>query len=241
MAELDRFDSRITAAVQAFADRARTEVDAVAIATHAARDRRSALGGWFGRTVPVPITLLLVLLLLVLLAASLAVAGWRPFLTVQGPAVMATAGPCVAPTPAAVAPVLVDRVHVSGCENVVQLTTTYSSTVVGDVTQLRGGVLTVVTEASDPRVSGTGTFAFSVDVTGDAGVEWGTYHLETAGGTWDGPCSGSTWSGGDAAVGTCWLSGSGAFAGSTYFRGYSWIPGRVWVEGVIYPGPPPEP
>ncbi|HJW21003.1 MAG TPA: hypothetical protein VJ506_01100 [Candidatus Limnocylindrales bacterium] len=233
MAELDRFDSQLTAAVQAFADAARTEVDAVAVATRAARGRRTGAQGWLGQTVPVPVALLLLLGLLLLLAASLAVGGWLPF---RAPALVAAPSPS-APVPTADA---LGRVHVTGTESVV-LQTGSSSTVVGDVTQLRGGIVSVTTTANDPRASGTGTFAFSVDVTGDAGVEWGTYHLETAGGTWDGSCSGSTWSGGDAAVGTCWLTGGGAFAGFTYFRGYSWIPGRVWVEGAIYPGPPPEP
>lgn len=240
MAEFDRFDSELTAAVQAYADRALTEVDAVAVATHAARGRRPASVTWLGRTVTVPVVLLLILVLSALLSVSFAVGGWWPFrasLVLASP--VATIGPAA---PTAPGPSLdpLRRAHVTGTETVV-VQTGYDTTVVGDVTQLRGGVLSIATEANDPRVSGTATFAFSIDVAGDVGAEWGTYHLDAAGGAWDGACSGSTWGAGTAAIGTCWLTGSGSFAGLTYSRSYSWIPGHVWIEGVIYPGPAPQP
>jgi hypothetical protein len=243
MAELDRFDSQLTAAVQGFADRARTEVDAVAVATHAARGRRPASVTWLGRTVTVPVVLLLILVLVALLTASLAVGGWWPFrasLVLASPtAATASTTPSIAPSPS---PDALGRVHVTGTETVV-LTTEPTSLPDIDATHIYGGVVTITTTASDARASGTGTFAFSVDVNGDVGREWGTYRLETAGGTgaWEGQCSGPTWDGGNAAIGGCWLVGSGAYAGFTYYRSYSWIPGQVWVEGVIYPGPPPEP
>lgn len=240
MAELDRFDSQLTAAVQGFADRARTEVDAVAVATHAARGRRRDAASWFGRTVTVPVALLLLLVLVALLTVSLAVGGWGPFRSSLVPPGPTATTAIAAPTPGGPSPDPQGRVNVTGTETVV-LQTGYDTTVVGNVTQLRGGVVSIATTANDPRASGTATFAFSVDVTGDVGVEWGTYRLDTAGGTWAGTCSGPTWDGGNAAVGSCWLVGSGAFAGFTYNRSYSWIPGQVWVQGVIYPGPPPEP
>ena len=241
MTELDRFDSQVTAAVQAFADRAQIEVDAVAVATRAARGRRAGSSGWLGRTIPVPIVLVLVLLLLTMLAASLAMGGGWPFRTSLVPiGPSAPAGPAAATISPAETPDALGRVHVTGTESVL-LDTPYTSEVVGDVTQLRGGVVTITTTANDPRASGTGTFAFSIDVTGDTGVEWGTYRLATADGAWEGQCTGSTWDAGNAALGGCWLLGSGAYAGFTYYRGYSWIPGQAWVEGIIYPGPPPAP
>lgn len=240
MAELDRFDSQLTAAVQAYADRARTEVDAVAVASHAARGGRPAGMTWLGRTVTVPVALPALLVLVTMLTVSLAVGGWWPFRSsVVPPGPTASPSPTVLSSPAPT-PDPLGRAHVTGTE-AVAVQTGYATTVVGAVTQLRGGTLSVVTDANDPRATGTGTFAYSVDVTGDVGVEWGTYHLEAAGGAWDGPCSGSTWDAGNAAVGTCWLTGSGALAGFTYNRSYSWIPGRTWVEGVIYPGPAPRP
>jgi hypothetical protein len=238
MAELDRFDSQLTAAVQGFADRARTEVDAVAVATHAARGRRRGATTWLGRTVTVPVALLLLLALVAMLTVSLAVGGWWPFHLSLVPA-SPTAPPVVtAPSPAGPSPDALGRVHVTGTESVV-LTTAPTMLPDIDATHGSGGVVTITTKTNDPRTSGTGTFAFSVDVNGDVGREWGTYRLEAAGGTWVGPCSGSTWAAGNAAVGSCWLLGGGAFAGFTYYRAYSWIPGRAWVEGVIYPGLPP--
>lgn len=240
MAELDRFDSQLTAAVQGFADRAKTEVDAVAVATHAARGRRRDSMTWLGRSVSVPVAVLLVLALLATLTVSAAVGGWWPFRSSVVPA-GPTPNPGVtvdnSPTPS---PDPKGRAHVTGSESVV-MSTSASSRTVGAVTELRGGVVSVFTEANDPRASGTGTFSFSVDVTGNVGVEWGIYHLDVVGGAWDGPCSGATWDAGDAAVGTCWLTGSGTLAGFTYNRTYSWVPGQVWVEGIIYPGPLPPP
>lgn len=240
MAELDRFDSQLTAAVQGFADRARTEVDAAAVATHAARGRRRDSMRWLGRTVTVPVALLVVLVLVATLTVSAAVGGWWPFRLSLAPAgPTATPGITVAnsPTPS---PDPKGRAHVTGSESVV-MSTSASSRTVGAVTELRGGVVSVSTQANDSRATGTGTFSFNVDVTGDVGVQWGTYHLDVVGGAWDGPCSGSTWDAGNAAIGTCWLTGSGTLAGFTYNRSYSWVPGQVWVEGVIYPGPPPQP
>ncbi len=243
MADLDRFESQLAAAVKRFADGARTEVDAMAVATQAAKGGRIAGNDWFGRTVTVPIALLLLLGLLVLLTVSLAVGGWpfRLSIVPVAPTASTAAGlATIAPLPTADA---AGVVHVSGTETI-SLPAFGARTVVGDVIQLRGNSVSVTTSANDPRVTGTGTFAFSVDIVDVArgtGVEWGTYHLETAGGAWEGPCSGSTWDGGATSIGGCWLTGSGAFAGFTYYRGYSWIPGRVWVEGIIYPGPPPQP
>ncbi len=237
MSELDRLDARLTAAVRGFADGARTDVDAVAIATRAARPRRTGALGWLDRTVPVPVALLLLVGLLVLLTVSLAVGGWLPSrwsLVPIGPTTP-TAAATIEPLPTADA---LGRVHVTGTESLV-LTTAPTSIPDIDATHILGGIVTITTIANDPRASGTGTFAFSVDANGDIGREWGTYRLATADGAWEGPCTGATWDGGNAALGQCVLVGTGAFAGYTYLRGYSWTPGQVWVEGIIYLGPAP--
>ena len=235
MADLDRFDGQLRAAVKGFADLARTEVDAVAVASRAARGRRTGPAGWLERTVPVPIALLLVVGLIALLAVSLAVGGWLPSHSTVLPEGLA------GPTPQALAPSpspAEDLGHVTGSETIVG-TTPSTSTLVGGATQLRGGVESVAARSNDPRASGTATFSFSADLSGDIGIEWGTYRLETAGGAWEGLCSGSAWDGGSSANGGCWLVGSGAFAGYTYHRSYSWTRGSGWVEGIIYPGSPP--
>ncbi len=237
MSELDRLDARLAAAVRGFADGARTDVDAVAVAARAARARRSGALGWLEETVPVPVALLLLIGLLLLLTVSLAVGGWWPYrwsLVPIGPTTPTAAATSV-PLPTGEALV---RAHVTGTESLV-LTTAPTSIPETDTTHMVGGVVTITTVASDPRASGVGTFAFSVDANGDVGREWGTYRLATAGGAWEGPCTGATWDSGNAALGQCVLVGSGAFAGYTYLRGYSWTPGQVWVEGIIYLGPAP--
>ena len=244
MAEIDRFDSELTAAVQAFADRARTEVDAVAVATHAARGRRVSASGWFGRTVPVPIVVILALLLVALLVATLAAGGWWPFKWSLGPAISTATTAVAAPSQTTAIPDANGGVHVTGTETVAipNLDRLVDDGLGPNVLR---GVVGVTSTTSDPRASGTGTFTFDID--GETGAEWGSFSLQGADGGWSGPCTGSvdmtpvglTTATGTAAIGTCWLTGSGAYAGLTYFRGYSWVPGRVWVEGIIYPGPPP--
>ncbi|HYL39871.1 MAG TPA: hypothetical protein VET90_01045 [Candidatus Binatus sp.] len=243
MAELDRFDSQLTAAVQRFADRARTEVDAVAVATRAARGRRTSAAGWFGRTVSVPIVLILALLLVAMLMASLAVGGWWPFRSsvVTVPPTSPN-GPAAATSQPFETPDAGGTVHVTGTESIAAAS--FGRPVAdGYGPSVMRGVVGVTSTTSDPRASGTATFTFDID--GDAGTEWGSFSIQGANGGWQGPCTGSVdmalfgWDSGIGAVGTCWLTGRGAYAGFTYFRAYSWVPGQVWVEGIIYPGPPP--
>lgn len=244
MAELDRFDSRLAAAVQGFADRARTEVDAVAVATQAARGRRVA-GGWFGRTVPVPVVLILALLLAAMLMASLAVGGWWPFRASLLPvASTGPNGPAAATSRPLPGPDTPGSVHVTGTESVAA--PNFDRLVDdGYRPSLQRGTVGVTSMTDDPRASGTATFTFDFD--GDTGAEWGSFSLQGVDGGWHGPCTGSvdltpvglTSATGVAAIGTCWLTGSGAYAGLTYFRAYSWVPGRAWLEGIIYPGLPP--
>lgn len=220
MHELDRFEARLAAAVHAMADRAETDVDAVAVAERAIRSGRGGRLAWVWSSVPVPVGILLLLGLLVgLLAWSVAVGGPRGD---QFPAVLAS-----------------DE-YVSGTETTSR-TTDYSQTLVGDVTQLRGIAVTVISTMSDPRVSGTGTFSFGADLYSTAvGPAWGTYHLENAGGAWDGTCRGAGWKGGDNGARACWLAGSGAYEGYTYYlQVTSYYPDPGTVSGTIFRGSAP--
>jgi hypothetical protein len=116
--------------------------------------------------------------------------------------------------------------------------TMYREEKVGDVTQIRGGVVTYRYTMNDPRATGRGEFAFSIDAYSIAGSQWGTQHLENEDGAWEGPCSGGSWDEGNHLLMSCWLVGSGGYAGYTYYQVHQ--PGGN-VEGIIYPGSPPAP
>jgi hypothetical protein len=149
------------------------------------------------------------------------------------PTPSATTGPTVAP---------VATTDAQGDEYVVgtqamAITTAYTPTVVGDVTQYRGGVLTITDTTNDARVSGTATYAFSVDAYTKAGPEWGSFKLQNANGSWQGSCTGASWNAGNSWSGACWLAGSGSYAGYTYYRFFD----QGDVQGIIYKGLPPTP
>lgn len=130
---------------------------------------------------------------------------------------------------------------VGGRDLLLGLTKQYSSTRVGDVDQLRDGQVTFTTEMNDPRVSGTLTFDFGLDVYENAASQWGTMKLVNDGGTWEGPCTGGSWDGGDGLIWSCWLTGSGGYDGWTYYRQTSKRLGDTGdqVVGIVYPGEPP--
>lgn len=186
-----------------------------------------------------------------LLLAGCSAAGATPTPTPSPtPAPAVSPSPVVTPSPTAAAtPTPVPTTDGQGDEYVtgtlsLTLTTAPSETKVGDVTQLRGGVVTIDTSMNDPRVSGTGTFAFSADTYTKVGSEWGTFRLENAGGTWEGQCSGGAWDLGNATMWSCWLLGSGAYHGYTsYLQFVGSEDGTVppSLEGIIYPGSPPKP
>ncbi len=188
-------------------------------------------------------------LLLALLAWSAQVgAPWdhRPsFVLLPDPTPTATVAPAPTatpePTPLPSTSGTGDQL-VAGTETSVVLATAYTSTKVGDVTQLRGGVITALQTMNDRRVTGDATFTFSVDAYTNVGPEWGTYRLENAGGTWEGPCTGASWDGGNKADGTCWLVGSGSYKGFTYYFHHTYGLGDdLNVQGIIFPGSPPTP
>jgi hypothetical protein len=245
MPELDPFDARLAAAVHAFADRAETRVDAMAVAERAVGRRRAGVVAWLTRAVPVPVYTLIALgLLLGALAVTAQVGGpWnRPAPVIPAP----TSAPAPAATPAPTAtPTPVPPTDGKGDERVVgtftmDLSTPYTQSVVGDVVRYRGGVATVTLSMNDGRVSGTAAYSFSVDVYSVAGSEWGSLDLVTDQGSWKGPCSGGSWTAGSGLLLSCWLSGSGAYDGYTYYLVLSKPVGESpAAEGIVYPGEPP--
>ena len=114
----------------------------------------------------------------------------------------------------------------------------------GDVRQYRHSAITADPTNSDPRVSGKESARLDYDLYGTVGLEWGTFQVENAGGTWTGTYTGALWDQ-DSALsrsdGTFWSVGSGAYAGYTYYRHIQTTGDSVAVEGIIFPGPPPTP
>jgi hypothetical protein len=128
-------------------------------------------------------------------------------------------------------------------------TMTYSrtggtETLVGDVRQYRDSGMTAYSTMSDPRVSGQQPGRLDYDLYGDAGPEWGTFHLEKAGGAWAGTHSGALWDQDRAANRSdlaFWSVGSGAYEGWTYYEHLQGTGASGVAEGIIFPGPPPTP
>lgn len=249
MAELDPFDTRLEHAVQAFADRAQTSVDAVAVASRAIGHRRSGPWGVLGRAVQVPVPVLVVAALLVAFAGwSLAGGGPIPVRTWLGPAPTPTAAPTPSPTPSptprptpTVAPDAPAYVTGTGIRTVQSAgTTTLDKT---GIAHTLGVVIGVATDLDDPRVSGTGTYRLSVDTSGALGFTQGTFRLDVSNGAWAGTCTGSTWNDLGAGDLTCWLVGSGRYAGLTFYLNHRFAGGSVpdQLLGTIVPGEPPSP
>jgi hypothetical protein len=257
MPELDPFETRLTAAVRAFADRAETKVDAMEVAEQVVGRRRVGSFAWLGRPLPVAASVLVTLgLLLALLAWSVQVGGpWDRRSSVVPPpaptetratAPTAAATPSSTPTPAPTTDG-VGPEHVSGTEVVSVQTYGASVRAVDGVTQMRGVVATSVDTMNDPRVTGTGvihgendSYQGENDSDGSVGPQWGTYRLENAEGAWEGTWTGALWGSGMVSDVTAWLVGSGAYEGYTYYfhaRGTN----PMEVEGIIFPGSPPAP
>lgn len=122
------------------------------------------------------------------------------------------------------------------------LTTSYTTTQVGEVTQYRGGVAEWNFTTNDVRISGTATWDFSVDGYGPIGPQWGRLTIDGGfGKVWSGTCTGGAWEESDKIAVGCWLTGSTVLKGySAYFSvtKFSAEPGRI--EGVIFPGAVPK-
>lgn len=249
MPELDSFDVRLEHAVHAFADRAQTRVDAVAVAGQAIGHRRTGPLAVLGRSVPVPVPVLVIPLLLVALVGwSLTEGGPFPFHLWLGPAATPTAAPTPSPTPSptpqptpTVAPDAPAYVTGTGSSTRPSAGTT---TVDRDgISHTSGVVIEVTTEMDDARVAGTGTYRLSIDSSGPLGFATGTLRLVTAGGSWEGTCTGSTWDGLNAANLTCWLVGSETHAGLTFYLNHRLVGAAEpdQLLGTIVPAEPPSP
>jgi hypothetical protein len=131
---------------------------------------------------------------------------------------------------------------VRGVETLAGLVKNYTITKVGDVEQYRGGEVVLTDKMNDPRVDGTVTFTFSVDVYDAAASEWGKMKVENKNGSWEGPCTGATWKGGEGIAWSCWLTGSGDYVGYTYYKQTQMETTDIYAEviGVVYPGEPPK-
>ena len=249
MPELDPFDARLEHAAHAFADRAQTSVDAVAVAGRAIGHRPTGVASVLSRAVPVPVPLLVVA------ALMLAFAGWSvsgggpfPVRIWLGPVATPTASPTPTPSPtpsvAPTAPALVTGTGSSTGRSPGTATPGEDGTA-----HWQGIVIDVVTTMDDPRVSGTGTFRLSSDASGQLGFVWGTFHLDAAGGSWEGTCTGAMWEGltpfYDGVAGatqSCWLQGTGSYAGMTFYLSYRFagVSGPDALLGTIAPAKPPS-
>jgi hypothetical protein len=264
MAEMDAFERRLADALRRYADEVSVAVDAAELAHNVALEhpRRGAIGGrrpmplgWPGHRLWAPVPILLVVGLLLALMFSFMQLGAPRGL--HGPAAPQSTPTAIAsPTPVATAPHSTPTATASPTpvattdgvgDEYVTGTMTFSAlengteTKVGNVTQLRGLVLTGTWTMNDPRVNVTGTAHLSVDEYPNVNSMWGTMRLENANGAWEGTVTAASWNGGSTANDSGWLVGSGAYAGYTYYvhfwgSGYNYL-----VEGIIFQGSPPAP
>lgn len=111
------------------------------------------------------------------------------------------------------------------------------------IAPIRDGTVECTIKASDPRVSGTRTDSWNMDVHDPDGakarlVQWGTSTLKGPKGAWEGTATGVAalpeW--GD--IISTWYTGTGEYAGLSYFEQ---ITGKgPWrVQGMIFKGEPP--
>lgn len=223
MSELDHFEGRLAAAVRAFADRADTGVDPMAVADRAVGRRRIGSINWFGIPLPVSVSIFVLLgLLVALLAWSVGVgAPWDQRTSVVPP-----------PAPSR------DADYLTGT-GTLSIRESGTSTTSGDVTHVRGFVAAFTDTMNDVRVTGSGTLRLSIDTYGAVGSEWGTYRLENAEGAWEGAMSGAGWGDGDRSDLAGLLVGSGAYAGYTYYVHVSSSGVTKQLDGIIFPGSPP--
>ncbi len=108
-------------------------------------------------------------------------------------------------------------------------------------THYRGGTFVCTVATDEPRVSGTETASWNMDLWGTAGngalVQWGTARLKNDGGAWEGSGSG-VYSSDRGDIIAFWYSGTGGYAGLSYFE--LWTGREPWtIQGQIFPGDPP--
>lgn len=103
-----------------------------------------------------------------------------------------------------------------------------------------------IDKTDDPRVSGTHTASWNMDVWWGnaargvgAGIQWDTVRLENAGGAWEGWLSGVASSPGLGDTIVIWYKGTGGYTGLSYFELLTGS--NPWkIQGQIFPGSPPK-
>jgi hypothetical protein len=247
MADMDAFERRLADALRRYADEVSVVVDAAEVAHKVALEhpRRGAISGrrlvslgWLGRRLWAPVPILLVVGLLFALMVSFMQVG-APW-DLRGPAAPhSTPTATASPTPVATTDGVGDE-YVTGTMNF-SMVDNGTETKVGNVTQLRGVVLTGPWTMNDPRVNVTGTARLNVDEYDNVCAEWGTMRLENGNGAWEGTVTTAAWNGCTTANDSGWLVGSGGYAGYTYYVHF-WGSGYTYlVEGIIFLGSPPAP
>lgn len=110
------------------------------------------------------------------------------------------------------------------------------------ITHYRGGTFRCGVTTDDPRVDGTETASWNMDLWGTAddgaAVQWGTTRLANDGGAWEGTGSG-VYSSDRGDIIADWYKGTGGYAGLGYFE--LWTGNMPWtISGLIFPGDPPN-
>jgi hypothetical protein len=156
---------------------------------------------------------------------------------------VATASPIATPGPTRSAPSFAPVAAVTGTDSCPGLNPDWTIDPDGTA-HVRDLAIECVDRTDDPRVTGTATGNWSMDVWGSlnrgAGVQWGTIRLVNDGGAWEGKLSGiaAVPEPGDTIL--IWYTGTGGYAGLSYFQlltGHD--PWRI--QGQIFPGVPPIP
>ena len=110
---------------------------------------------------------------------------------------------------------------------------------------VRDGTFICTVTTDDPRVGGTETASWNIDLWGSPEstfslVQWGTSRLENAGGAWQGWGSGVASQPGYGDIIAFWYAGTGDYAGLSYLE--QWTGSDPWaIQGLIFPGDPPTP
>jgi hypothetical protein len=167
-----------------------------------------------------------------------------PSAAVATPTPTTTATTAPSPTPAAVSygPVTV----VTGTNTCPGLNPDWTQDP-GGTWRVRDLTVNCTDKTDDPRVSGTQTATWGMDVWGaldrgiGTGVQWGTVHLENTGGAWEGRLAGVASQPGRGDIITIWYRGTGGYAGLAYFELITGSPPTWKIQGQVFPGDPPPP
>ena len=161
-------------------------------------------------------------------------------------AAVATPAPAPTPTASAAGPMTFGPVTVvTGTESCPGLNPDWTRDPNG-TWHVRDQTVECIDSTDDPRVSGTHTATWNMDVWGaldqgaGAGVQWGAVRLENAGGAWEGQLSGVASLPGRGDIIVIWYKGTGGYAGLAYFELLSGS--DPWkIQGQVLPGDPPPP